>query len=198
MKKNICIGCLFIFLSCTHKQSKDYIENKNIDSISISLDSVEREVSFSDTLDFSKIAEQCITLSLTSKVYNQEIVKSITATGDIDAYKRLKDNIMGDYEMLPYSILMAYKYDLPEAYTDVYLSFLFQNIILMRAKDPYGDRKSLDFIPKKDRNLALNSLIKAYKKGNKQAAYYLSLYYKEGKYFPKDSIYAKKLYSESR
>ncbi len=198
MKRNICIGCVFIFLSCTHKESKDYIENKYIDSISISLDSVEKEVNFSDTLDFSEIVNQCLALSLTSKVYNQEFVKNITETGEIDAYKKLKGNIMGDYEMLPYSILMAYKYDLPEAYTDVYFSLLFRNISLMRAKDPYGDRRSLEFLSEKERNLALSSLVKAYEKGNKQAAYYLSLYYKEGKYFPKDSIYAEKLYNESR
>lgn len=198
MKRNICIGCVFIFLSCTHKESKDYIENKYIDSISISLDSVEKEVNFSDTLDFSEIVNQCLALSLSSKVYSQEFVKNITETGEIDAYKRLKGNIMGDYEMLPYSILMAYKYDLPEAYADVYFSLLFRNISLMQAKDPYGDRRSLEFLSERERNLALSSLIKAYKKGDKQAALYLSEYYKEGNFFPKDSIYAEKLYHESR
>lgn len=180
--------------SCLNNKQVDHTNRKSDDLISISLDSVEKEMSFSDTLNFLEIENEGLTLGLTYGGFNNQFVKKIIENGDVDAYKSLKDNLMGDYDILPYSILMSYKYNLPEAYTDVYLSLLFQNIGLMRAEDPYGDRMSLDFLCDKERKLALKSLVKAYKKGERQAALYLYFYYKEGKYFPKDILYSQRLY----
>ncbi|MDH5718860.1 MAG: hypothetical protein OEZ22_14635 [Spirochaetia bacterium] len=84
----------------------------------------------------------------------------IIEKGDIDAYKKLdiaylEEPFQGEF--LYYAMIMANKYDHPQAYYDVYLLLV----------DIY--RKNINDIDENTANLAIEYLLKAYNKNHHQA-----------------------------
>ena len=124
-------------------------------------------------------------------------------SGSESSYEGLR--IMMDYnngdhdKFVLYALIMAEKYDYSDAYYDVF-SILRQksNKIFFNNKDKPNInnsndfdilvKRNLDYLNDEEKAFALLYLIKAYNRGNTNAAYFLSKYYNEGRYFPKDSI----------
>lgn len=171
---------LIVFFSCVNQENKIQKKKRKI---------------YTTSTYFNKTSES---LEIKRTIYEEAIISN----RDIEAYQILRsicneDSTMGA-SFFPYTLLMASKYENADIYMDVYRYAKILNMNIRKDGTPSRERIYLDELGKDEREKALNYLFKAYEKGNKQAAFYLSLYYKEGKYFPKDSIYAEKLYNESR
>ena len=126
-------------------------------------------------------------------------------SGDHDSFDALVSkadysSILFDSKMYKYSLYIAEKYNYAFAYINVYLALSHTSVTLSDKNDK--NKWPLDYIEKKDRDLALYCLIKSYKMGEYGPAKVLSYYFKEGYYFPKsidiankfDSIYKKRAY----
>lgn len=113
--------------------------------------------------------------------------------GDVKAFYDLNDYYLTDKEgpnIMPYSMIMAYKYNNAHAYFD-----LFNIIIKMNNKGNYGPDliKNLDL---NSRKFALENLIKSAELGDITAKEYLAKYYRDGIYLPKNIGLAEKLEKE--
>ena len=113
-----------------------------------------------------------------------ELADSIINYGSKESYYEMNVYCLdiGSYKLLPWSLLMANKYDYDEAYLDVYFSLYDLNSL--------GENKkvsdwSLDNLDKKTREMAIEYIEIAAKKGQKQAKEILTFYEKEGKYINK-------------
>lgn len=91
----------------------------------------------------------------------EEIQKEVFG-GNIDSYVELK-TIYLDYppeEFLFWAILMANKYDYPEAYLDVFRSIIY----------PYGSEYPFDKLDKRTKKIAMEYLLLASKKNVLEAS----------------------------
>ncbi|MCC6726241.1 MAG: hypothetical protein IT258_17170 [Saprospiraceae bacterium] len=90
------------------------------------------------------------------------LIKQEAANGSIDAYNELRivylDSDAGEF--LFYALLMANKHDYPQAYLDVFYALVHGYV---------GGIEDFDKMDKKTQKLALEYLIKAKKKGVKDA-----------------------------
>lgn len=128
-----------------------------------------------------------------------ELKKKVILNGDIDAYGGLSIYFMdlpSDYSLF-WSLLVANKYDITQAYYDVYKAigfFEYGNNHL----DKYIEYKeqntiNLDDLDKKTRKIALDYLEVAASRNHYNACVNLAVYYGLGKYYPQDSIKADSL-----
>ena len=94
-------------------------------------------------------------------------------------------------ELLPYSFLMANKYNYKRAYFDVFYSFwsLYSEMTYSLSL--------LDSLDETTRTLALEYLQKGAALGSSSCNWDLGSYYFEGKYFEKDTILGQKLKDKS-
>lgn len=125
-----------------------------------------------------------------SRTY-QELKKLALTKGDTIAYHELSIAYMdspNDDRFLNIALIMANRYNIPEAYLDVYY-FL---------TDYYHrkDFKNLDDLDDNTRALALAYLKKGAERGDKECQKILGHYYIEGKYFNKDTIKGNQLITE--
>ena len=124
-----------------------------------------------------------------------DILRKAMVTGDEEAYYTLQHNSQISF---PYNVYIAEKYGFAPSYTQTYEFILRMNELTLRKAKPKFDKKdvyNLDFLSNDKRNLALYSLIKGFNKGDIRNSKYLSIYFKEGLYFPKDMEMADTLYS---
>lgn len=123
----------------------------------------------------------------------ERIIIRLICLGDVSAYVELYntyryyDSHRTEDELLPYALIMADKYGLPQAYVDV---FYCLQAIHRGGGDPYS---SLDPLHENARRMALEYLRKAYELGDRNAANELRKYYEYGKYVKKDTVIAKRL-----
>ena len=119
----------------------------------------------------------------------QDLKEKIVHTGDIKSYEELSTVYM-DYrvgEFLPYALIMANKYDYPQAYYDVY-----ESLTLMQSVG----KENLNSVDSVTLQIALKYLKLSADKGSKVGKKILGQYYLEGKYFPKDTITGNELLRE--
>jgi len=141
MKNKYLIILLLVFLSCSSKKEKEAATSPS------------KEVS-------TKILTGNITCTTPLLPNEDELKLRIIKEGDIDAYNELTLSFMAhtfEQECLPYSLIMANKYDYSNAYYDVYLYltiYYYSNIAEI-------DSKTAD--------MAIEYLILAAEKGNHQA-----------------------------
>jgi hypothetical protein len=123
-----------------------------------------------------------------------KLKKDVVLYGDTDAYWELKLKHM-DMDLieslLPYSLLMANKYDYPLAYFDVYNS-----IILLSYRN--SSNHTFDFLDKKTLSLAIEYLKMGSDKGESNCMRDLGFLYMAGKYVKKDTVLGKQLIEDSR
>lgn len=121
----------------------------------------------------------------------KELKEKVIKTGDVQSYEALSTAYMdyGIKEFLPYALLMANKYDYPQAYYDVY-----ECLVLMQA--PGQD--NLDSLDPKTLTMALDYLKLSSEKGLHLGKKILGEYYIGGKYFTKDTIKGNQLLRESK
>jgi TPR repeat protein len=111
--------------------------------------------------------------------------------GDTIAYNELSLDYMDSPNegFLYTALIMANKYDFPQAYEDVYTCLTGQD-------HKMGDTE-LDDLDKKTRALALHYLILGAEKGNSECEMRLGKYYIEGKYVEKNVLKGKQLIKSS-
>ena len=117
----------------------------------------------------------------------KELRKAVIEKGDTSAYYSLFMMYL-DFqypeEILFYSLIMADKYNYPDAYFDVFSCLTDVN----RYYEKDNDDWSLDSLNNDLREMAVKYLIKAADKGHKQAKEVLEDYYLKGKYVKKDIV----------
>jgi TPR repeat protein len=113
-----------------------------------------------------------------------ELKKLTLQCGDIEAYNELIFAYVNYGSVLPCALIMANKYDYPQAYYDVYdcLWYLYD---------------SPDMLDETTRKMAIEYLQKASLKGCLQARETLGEYYLNGIYFEKDTVIGKQLIKEA-
>nr|WP_297164860.1 hypothetical protein [uncultured Dysgonomonas sp.] len=124
-----------------------------------------------------------------------DILRKAMVTGDEEAYYTLQHNSQISF---PYNVYIADKYGFAPAYRQTYDFIISMNESKLRKIKPKlekSDIYNLDYVDNDKRNLALYSLIKGFKKGDIQNSLMMSIYFKEGLYFPKDMEMADTLYS---
>ncbi len=97
--------------------------------------------------------------------------------GDVDSYTRLLFyyEIEGEFESaLPYSIVMAFKYNNESAYLEIY-----RTMIKMYNKGSF-DYKLIKNLDKNSQDFAISCLKKSADLGHASSRLYLSKYYREG------------------
>lgn len=102
--------------------------------------------------------------------YQVKLKERIICYGDIAAYQELYDIYSDDWnlgDMLSYSVIMANKYDYPEAYYDVFviLSSIPQ-INGNKCVQPECSEQGFYCLDQKTKNIAIEYLRKAIKKGS--------------------------------
>ena len=117
----------------------------------------------------------------------EKLKKLVLSNGDTIAYSELRIEYLEvhyyEEEFLLYSIIMADKYNYPQAYYYVYecLTSIFE-------RHHYAGK-----IDEKTKELALKYLREGVELNDKQSTHELSELYLQGKYVPKDTIFGKKL-----
>jgi len=121
---------------------------------------------------------------------DKELSRSILQQGDSSAYYELSMQYLdyGYEHFLPYSLIMANKYNYPQAYFDVY-----DCLLLLYGSEP-KDICLLDSVTQK---IAIEYLKKASSEGHSQARSILGEYYLEGIYFEKDTLLGNLLVEEA-
>ncbi len=122
-----------------------------------------------------------------------EAKKLVLEKGDKYAY----DDLLIYYDeqkefeyILPYSLIMAYKYNYSYAYFEIYVT-----IIKIHNKGLY-DKTLIKNLDLKSREFAISNLIKSAKLGNISAKGVLIKYYFDGIYLPKNIELSKKYENE--
>lgn len=113
--------------------------------------------------------------------------------GDVDSYTRLLFyyEIKGEFESaLPYSMVMAFKYNNDCAYLEIY----FAMIKMYNNGD--SDYKLIKNLDKNSREFAISCLKKSAELGHVSAKSYMAKYYREGIYLPKNIKLAEKYENE--
>ena len=121
----------------------------------------------------------------------EELKERVRRSGDAQAYEELSTAYMneGISEILPYSLLMANKYNYPQAYYDVY-----ESLVLMQSVG----QNTIDSLDVKTLDMALEYLKLSSDKGLFLGKKILGQYYIDGKYLLKDTIMGKRLLRESQ
>lgn len=111
--------------------------------------------------------------------------------GDTIAYIELSMEYMESihYDFLYTALIMANKYNYPEAYFDVYFC--------LTDYSNKAENTELSGVDKKTRTLALEYLNEGAKLGDKGCKRILAYHLLEGKYLPKDEARAKRLLKEA-
>lgn len=139
-----------------------------------------------NTVDTSKLA-------LIGSTEYLDILKKAMKDGDEESYYILRhDNQIS----VPYNLYIAEKYGFALAYSQTYEFILTMNMSKLRESKPEFEKKdiyNLDYLSNDKKDLALYTLIKGFKKGDIYNAKRISLYFKEGLYFPKDKEIANEL-----
>jgi TPR repeat protein len=119
------------------------------------------------------------------------LIFDVVHKGDSLAYYELS-NVYFDYRyetFLPYALIMANKYNYPQAYFDVY-----DCLLLACEKDSFNICL-LDTVTQK---MAIEYLRQASLKGHSQARETLGEYYMQGTYFERDTILGKQLIEQAK
>lgn len=105
--------------------------------------------------------------------------QNILEKGDVKSYEELSTAYLdrSEGEFMIWALIMANKYDYPQAYFDVFV----------QLSELSGEAWSLDQLDEKTRTIAIEYLTKAAEKGHHQAPEVLGQYYMEGKYVNKDA-----------
>lgn len=122
-----------------------------------------------------------------------ETKKLIIEKGDRFAYYALLTYYNGKNEnelIMPYSLIMAYKYNHRDAYFSIYES------TITLYNDNSFDYTLIKNLDSQAKDLALKSLIKSADLGYPTAKKYLAKYYREGVFLPKNIELAQKLENE--
>lgn len=121
----------------------------------------------------------------------EELKERVRRSGDAQAYEELSTAYMneGISEILPCSLLMANKYNYPQAYYDVY-----ESLVLMQSVG----QNTIDSLDVKTLDMALEYLKLSSDKGLFLGKKILGQYYIDGKYLLKDTIMGKRLLRESQ
>lgn len=129
----------------------------------------------------------------TSTHPDKELEQLILQKGDSSAYYELSMQYLdyGYEKFLPFALIMANKYDYPQAYFDVF-SCLWE--IYGKTTTRFMLLDSLDYTTQK---MAIDYLKKASFKGHGQAKEILGEYYLYGMYIEKDTILGNQLIKES-
>lgn len=135
----------------------------------------------------NNVKEDAISINSAMRSDN-ELEQLIIQKGDSSAYYELSMQYLdyGYERFLPFALIMANKYDYPQAYFDTY-SCLW-NIC-------GSDGNKLDSTTQK---MAIEYLQKASLKGHSQARETLGEYYLEGKYVEKDTVLGKRLIEQAK
>ena len=121
----------------------------------------------------------------------KELKEKIVKTGDTVSYEELSTAYM-DYsigEFLPYALLMANKYNYPQAYFDVY-----ESLVLMQS----SGLDTIESLDPQSLKMALDYLKLSSEKGLPVAKKILGQYYLDGKYVSQDTIRGNQLLKESQ
>lgn len=123
--------------------------------------------------------------------------KAVIEDGDTSAYNELSIQYLsyGYGRFLPFALIMANKYNYPEAYFDIFASLSDLNRYYQNDND---NDWSLDSLDNNLREMAVTYLIKAANKGNEQAQEVLGNYYLEGKYVKKNIALGNRLIQEAK
>lgn len=221
----ICTTNMFL-LSCRNKNNQFSNENINQSLEFVNYDSIYaynriqkmEEFVFLDSLrefykyksiDYKKQILESLNINSIPyfKGYNYENpaeeLKTILCTGDQRRYNTFMMTEMSlhlDYNYLSYSLYMAENYKSNSAYRDVwYYLFNQSRKNIPKPQDQrYKERTlSLEGGSEEEKYLALYSLIKASQMGDRIALNFLSEYFEQGLYLPKDTFTASKLYEIS-
>jgi hypothetical protein len=111
-----------------------------------------------------------------------ELKRKLLTEGSIDAYEDLRIKLLDEDEtyILPYSIIMANKYNYSRAFYDV-----FEVLIISRGCEDYN----LDCLDENTKELALKYLKLAVEKEDETASKVLIYYYDKGKSYPIKELY---------
>lgn len=164
---------------------KDIIKNLSIKGDDIS----EREQQVRNHMDIDYVADKLL-----------EALKE----GDFELFDKLLKKYFfyfDSFNYSPYALYLGEKHDIAQAYTEVYYYYYHLNQkkhnkerksnMMMIATQ--FDSKRLEYIGKNEKELALWSLIKAFKMGDINIPLTLSYYFKNGYYLPRDTLTANKL-----
>jgi hypothetical protein len=124
----------------------------------------------------------------------EQLQKNVILYGDAEAYWELRLKYMEmsmDESLLPYSLIMANKYDYPIAYFDVY------NWLTLLSYW-HSPNHTFDLLDKKTLSLAIEYLKRGSQKGETNCMRNLGYLYEEGKYVKKDTVLGKQLIEKSR
>lgn len=116
-------------------------------------------------------------------VLTRELKNEIITKGSEKAYHDLFEEYMAHdqmQDMLPYSLLMANKYNYTSAYLDVFYCLT------------HFSGKNTDSLDIKTRNLALSYLMQSYVLGDENAKLIISTYIKDAKYSLNDTLLYRK------
>jgi hypothetical protein len=119
---------------------------------------------------------------------------NIKYNGDLGSYNELSNYYLDcgtEAELYKWAKIMADKYDLDEAYLDVFYSLYYKQEI------ETTDEFSLDLLNKSDRDIAIKYLSVSANRGSYTAKRKLGRYYMEGKYLAKDTILGERLIFEA-
>jgi hypothetical protein len=114
------------------------------------------------------------------KSFKEDVLK----TGNVHSYGRLLLHyrlVQNHYELLPYSIFMANKYQREDAYSEVYT-----DIIRISNNGKYSKELILN-LDKRDQIFALSYLEEGAKKGDIDCKVFLADHYREGLGLPKNT-----------
>lgn len=130
-------------------------------------------------------------------------LKEALAEGDFDSLRDLyykEITYYRSFNMAPYFLYMGEKHNIFGAYMEIYYYYYSLNfdrrkdLHLAIVKETKLKEAELEYLTTQERDLAICSLITAYKKGDFSAAFSLSLYFKEGLLlFPQDIAVSRRL-----
>lgn len=214
MKKYSFVFLLFVIYlsSCSGKTSSVDVENGDIENLSLPIvDEVDVDKLIAKILQLEILDEFHEQYSVRTKSYRATLLNSI----DIDKIpEKLKfalkdtsfhslldlaqiDREFSDFDFLPYYLYMGEKYNIAAAYMEIYYYYYKMNLKIhtqQRKQHPFVledeqfDSSQFRYITSKERDLALWSLVTAYKKGEFDAALNLSAYFEDGIFFSKDIV----------
>ncbi|MDL2303539.1 hypothetical protein LJC28_04010 [Dysgonomonas sp. OttesenSCG-928-D17] len=210
--KNIYYLIIFILLllSCNSKNNRiniDAYSKISIDSVNFLLDSIMYSLEsgvtkYSDTLlasvdltqfpDTTSKGLPCIDMksffSMIEAIKNKDIENYL--------YSFERRSCVDRINYTPYALHMSKSTDNSEVLWTVYLSLSSLNRFRKKELKPIDNDIHLDELSKGERDLAIYSLIKSFRKGNKSASFFLALYFANGiYYFPKAPLITYKLES---
>ncbi len=135
--------------------------------------------------------------SISSRAHSsvdEKLIQEIICQGKIESYQTLLNDYSDNFryeEMLTYSLIMANKYDYPQAYFDVFdilTSIPNQNASICVSKECLDE--GFYCLDDKTKQMAIDYFKQAIYKGNIKASERLLNYYNKGKKFPVKEFYS--------